>query len=96
MDFHSFDRETGAYAGSGKADPHPFRPDEYVLPDCATFTAPPEAQEGFERVFRDGAWVQVAVEPEPEPPVPVDANIANAPSDLFGGPTLKGVFNGNL
>ena len=96
MDFYSFDKETGEYAGSARADRHPFRQDEYLLPDCATFTEPPVEQEGFMRVFKDGEWSQVEVPLTPEPPVPVNENIANAPNGLFGGPTLKGVFNGNL
>lgn len=95
MLYYTYDPNNGfAYVAATEANPHPFRYGQFVLPANATFTAPPEEEEGHYRAFINGEWQQALIPPEPEPVVPVDRNILEAPQTLFGGPTIGEVFNG--
>ena len=76
MEIYNYDRTTGAYLGSGVADPDPKSPARHIIPAYATTVAPPAEDENSIRVFRDGGWGYVPrEEPEQEPstdPIPVD------------------------
>ena len=95
MNVYHFNPETGEFLGSSVADTDPLDPSHVLVPAFSTDIPPPEEEEGYYRVFANGEWVQVEIPPPPEPVIDVDSNIRNAPSDLFGGPQLKDVFNGN-
>lgn len=55
MKFYSFDRDTGAYVGSGEAQECQLEPGVFHLPAWATYDIPPE-QEGMTAYFVNGVW----------------------------------------
>ena len=56
MNFYSYDRVTGVYAGGGAAEEYPREPGKFLLPAFATFSAPPPTMRGEMAVFRDDKW----------------------------------------
>lgn len=61
MKYYSFDRETGAYVGSGEADECQIEPGVFHLPAWATYDEPP-VQEGMTAYFLSGSWKLSPVE----------------------------------
>ncbi|WP_319533428.1 hypothetical protein [uncultured Cohaesibacter sp.] len=56
---YNYHPQTREFLSASWADISPLEKDVYLIPSFATETAPPEAQEGYARVFEDGAWVAV-------------------------------------
>lgn len=69
MQIYHYASNTGALLGASQARESPLEPGVYLIPAHATEVAPPEPHDGFERVFRDGAWSFVAVAAPDEPPI---------------------------
>lgn len=95
MQVYNYDPETFEYVGESEAalDPMGKAPDggpRFLMPAFSTAIAPPEEAPGFIRVFDEGVWHQEAIH---APPVDVNEQIRNAPTGLFGGPTLGEPLN---
>lgn len=78
MQIYHYD-ESGRYIGFGVADPDPMEQGNWLIPAKATNSAPPEAQEGYVRMFINGNWTQALIpaDPEQEPsPDPTPEEIA--------------------
>jgi len=73
--------------GPGQADPSPAEEDAWLIPAHATDIKPP-AFTGTPPSFIDGAWTVAQTKAQ------IDDNIIAAPSTLFGGPSIREVFNG--
>ncbi len=73
MIIYHYHPESRDYLGTGVADPSPLEPGVWLIPANATSTPPPDARDGFRRVFLGGEWKEVEIPPppppEPEPPV---------------------------
>lgn len=63
---------TSLLLGAGVADPSPLEPDVWLVPAFAATTPPPDAIEGHEVAYENGAWVQreIAALPPLEPLTP--------------------------
>lgn len=59
MRIYRYSRKTREYVGSSEARESPLEPGVYLVPANATATAPPDAQEGYARVWDGASWAQV-------------------------------------
>lgn len=73
---YNYHPATGEYLGASVADESPREPGVFILPGYATWTPPPEPEDGFIIRFVDGAWgYSPLTDPESPPteePEPVD------------------------
>lgn len=58
MNYHLFNRETGEYMGTSKAQESPLEPGKFLMPPNATEIVPLEFKEGSVSVFNGKEWVQ--------------------------------------
>ncbi|MFG6139517.1 hypothetical protein [Halomonas sp. B23F22_10] len=70
MIIYHYHPESGDFLSQGEADESPMEPGEHLIPAHATPIAPPEPQAGRRRVFAEGGWSLVDIEPEPAEPTP--------------------------
>lgn len=63
MKIYHYHPETGVLLGEGQADQDPLVPGNWLIPASATTAAPADELEGFQRVFRGGAWVYQEIPP---------------------------------
>jgi hypothetical protein len=56
---YNYAPETGEYLGTSEAHESPLEPGVYLVPACATTTAPPDAQTGCARCWNGSDWAQV-------------------------------------
>lgn len=102
MQVYNYNPITREFVGTEIADPNPLVEGEWLIPAHATTIEPPEHIEGSSRVFDGDNWhyveheqeEQESPEEQEELPEPVK-NIIEAPTTLFGGPTLKEILYGN-
>jgi hypothetical protein len=69
-------------------------PFTYTLYDDDPYGNAPAYRAELQRMVDAG---EIVIEPAPtgDPETPLNDRIINAPDDLFGGPTLGEIFNGN-
>lgn len=56
MQIFHYHPDTGVYLGQGQADADPMVQGNWLIPASATIIAPPDEQEGQQRVFRGDKW----------------------------------------
>lgn len=59
MDIYNYDKETGEFLGTDRADESPLEPGVFLVPQNATTIKPPEKIPGHARCFVDGKWAQI-------------------------------------
>lgn len=53
---YNYNNQTKEYVSCENASPSPLEPGVYLLPDFATFTAPPEEKQGYARCWNGLTW----------------------------------------
>lgn len=97
MKIYHYEASSGFYLGEGLADPDPMEEGNWLIPAHATSVEPIEVPEGSLAKFNGTSWEEFIIPEEPVEPEPiptVDELIRSAPANLFGGPSLKEIFNG--